>query len=155
MMRTTLRTLVLLIAPLAVPGCGASDGTIQVTGKRFKGGAKYSPPEGQTIDLTFFAMEQTDASAKSLPSKESYAAQYDADEGAFTVPGHEGRGIPPGKYRVSVIQKARSDARPESKKRNEAFDRETDFLKDRFGPVTSPIIRELKSSTDLENPLGS
>lgn len=33
-----------------------------------------------------------------------------SEEATFTVPGPDGRGIPPGKYRVSVTQKLKREA---------------------------------------------
>ena len=44
-------------------------------------------------------------SGKAVASKEPFHADVNPDDGTFTVPGPEGCGIPPGKYRVSIIRK--------------------------------------------------
>jgi hypothetical protein len=150
-MRQTIRTLALLVAPLALPGCGPS-GTVQVTGKLLKAGAPYTPPEGQTLGVTFYAMEVKDTSGQTAANSEPYAANVNPAEGTFVVPGPEGRGVPPGKYRVSVIQKMTREALEKANASvtgKKPVDRDTDFLKDKFGPANSPIVRELTSSCDL------
>ena len=52
-----------------------------------------------------------------------------------------------------------SAAAPKPKSKREAPDRDVDFLKDRFGPTTSPIVRTIDGKNtrlviDLESPSG-
>jgi hypothetical protein len=151
----------LVIAALAVsPGCGGSRNTVWVTGKLLKAGAKYVPPEGQLVSVTFVGIEIEDSSGKMVQSSEPFLANYDQSNGTFTVPGNDGRGIPPGRYRVAVTQRLTREAfdakKPTLKKGPGLPDRETDQLKNRFGIESSPIVRDVKTSgeivVDLDQP---
>jgi hypothetical protein len=151
----------LVIAALAVsPGCGGSRNTVWVTGKLLKAGAKYVPPEGQLVTVAFVGMEIEDSSGKMVQSSEAFLAAYDQASASFSVPGNDGRGIPPGRYRVAVVQRLTRetfDAKKSTLKKGPGRpDRETDQLKNRFGMETSPIIREVKKSgeiiVDLDQP---
>ena len=150
-MRRTLGILALLVAPMALAGC-ESEGTIQVTGALLKGGSPYKAPSGQTLGITFYALEVVDTAGKSTgANNQPYAALVNPDAGTFRVPGPEGRGIPRGKYRVSVIQKLTREALETARPPRGlvVVDRDTDLLRDAFGPERSPIVRELTSSCDL------
>jgi hypothetical protein len=140
-----------LIAPLlASPGCGGSGDAIWVTGKLLKGGTRYVAPEDQTVNVTFVSIETRDGSGKTIPGGEPYLADFDEANATFTVPGPDGRGIPAGKYRVSVVQKIKRVALEKLKvEKKLRIDRETDMLKNAFGPDRSPIVRELTASCDL------
>jgi hypothetical protein len=151
--------LALLIAPLiASAGCGGSGKTVWVTGKLLKGGAKYVVPKEQSVNVTLVGLEVQDDSGKSVESGEPFWAEVDQENATFSVPGPEGRGIPRGKYRVAVTQKmlreAFDAAHPQPKKgdrksASQSVNRETDFLGNKFGLGTSPIIREIKGSSEL------
>jgi hypothetical protein len=147
-MPRTLFVVALLVAPL---GCGGSGNNVWVTGKLFKGGARYDVPKDQAVTVTFVALEVQDASGKTVQASEPYLAELDPNSGTFTVPGLEQRGIPPGKYRVAVTQKLKRESFDAVKKqsKNKALTRETDMLGNRFGLETSPILREIPKSTDL------
>ena len=84
--------------------------------------------------------------------REPFAARLKG-EATYEVPGPEGYGIPAGKYRVSVIQKPKAGTLtpPKSKGRmpGKAPDRDEDFLKNQFGPESSPIIRTIDKSCHL------
>jgi hypothetical protein len=149
-MRRIIPVLALLVAHLPLAGCGSSE-TIRVTGKLLKGGAAYAAPEGQRLGVTFYAIGVADGTGKDAGRGEPFAAQFNPSDSTFSVPGPEGRGIPPGKYRVSVVQKLTRDALEKATptKRTVVVDREKDYLNGRFGPENSPIVRELKSSCDV------
>jgi hypothetical protein len=74
-------------------------------------------------------------------------------EATYEVPGPEGYGIPAGKYRIAVICKPKSGTlRPgqaKGRKPPQAPNRDEDFLKNQFGPDSSPIIRTLDKSCHL------
>ena len=146
--------LILLIASLvATTGCSGRGNNVWVTGKLLKGGEKYVPPEDQHVHVTFVGLETKDESGKALPSGEPYWAELDQANGTFSVPGPERQGIPPGKYRVAVTRKMERvafDKAPKSHDKKTLLDRETDMLNDKFGMSTSPIVREITKSTDLE-----
>ncbi len=132
-------------------GCGGGDG-IWVTGVLQKGGEKYTPPEGHKLALYFYPIGE---GAPGKPAGEVEMAQYDESDGSFTVPGREGKGILPGKYRIAVIETLRREAldqlnRSKNPKRGEKrIDKDTNFLEDTFGEKTSPFIRDLKTSKTL------
>jgi hypothetical protein len=148
--------LAFLAAPVAVSGCGSSN-TIWVTGKLLKGGAAYTAPEGQKLGVVLYAMEVKDETGNPIPAGEPYAAVLNPTAATFTVPGPDGRGIHPGTYRISVVQTMIRDAlanAPKPKRGQVGIGRETDMLKNQFGPATSPIIQELKSSGEISVDLG-
>jgi hypothetical protein len=157
MRRLHLVLALLSAAFVASPGCGEPSNVVWVKGKLQKGGTAYVPPKDQVVTVTFVGLEIQDNSGKAIQAAEPFQAEVDQDSGTFSVPGTEGRGIPPGKYRVAVTQKmtreAYNAANPKPKKR---VNRETDMLANRFGLDTSPIIREVKSSgewtIDLDHP---
>jgi hypothetical protein len=134
-------------------GCGGSSNEAWVKGKLLKGGAPYTPPQGHLVSVTFVGIEIEDPSGKVVKTPEPFDAQYQDETGTFTVPGREGYGIPRGKYRIAVTQKMLREAfeaeKPKAKPGQKPITRETDFLDDKFGPTTSPIVREIKGATDL------
>jgi hypothetical protein len=145
--------LAMIIAPLVVsPGCGESTNHVWVTGKLLKGGASYAPPKDQQVYVTLVGLEIQDKSGNTIKSGEPFWAEVDQESGTFFVPGTDGQGIPPGKYRVAVTQKMEREAfnakKPDPKKRAK-LDREADLLANRFGVGTSPIIREVKTRGEL------
>jgi len=160
-MRRSPLALALLIAPLvASPGCGQSGNTIRVSGKLLKGGAPYAPPKGQAVSVTLVGLEVQDKAGKTIPSSEPFWANFDPAGATFSVPGVAGRGIPPGKYRVAVTQKLTREAFDAAYPQPQRdVSREADTLADQFGPGTSPIVRELKTTgeelvIDLDHPAG-
>jgi hypothetical protein len=145
---------------LAMAGCGSSQ-AIRVQGKLTKGGAKYSVPADQRLNLTFYSMEPFKDEKRTILAGEAYMAVYQSEDGTFTVSGPDGRGIPPGKYRVSLTQQLTREAvdkKNENLKRNQKiFERDTDMLQGRYSEG-SPIVVEIKDSSevaiDLDNPKG-
>jgi hypothetical protein len=140
---------------LLFTGCGSSN-AVRVNGKLLKGGVGYSPPEGHRVSVIFYAMEVRGSGDKAVGTNEPFQAQFNPKESTFEVPGPDGRGIPPGKYRVAVIERLTRDAltaqeHTASKPSSKALDvnRETDFLKNQFGPKTSPIVREVTGSSEI------
>jgi len=149
MKRCILLALVVFVSG-ALPGCGGSgEPVVWVTGSLLKGGSKYQVPSDQDVTITFNAIEIQTASGKVVASTEPFVALFDQKAGTFKVPGKDGSGIPPGKYRISITSKMLREALNTSKAKQKPMDREKDYLEDKFGPATSPIIREIKSSTDL------
>jgi hypothetical protein len=143
---------------LSSSGCGSTN-DVWVTCEILRNGRPFSVPETHSVQVTFYALETKDENGKVNSTNEPYAAARRGD-GKFEVPGPEGRGIPPGKYRIAVIHKPKgTNAAPKPKSKREVADREFDFLRDRFGPQTSPIVRTIdtKSSQvviDLDSPAG-
>jgi hypothetical protein len=129
-------------------GCGSSN-TVQISGKVLKDGSAYRPPDGQKLGVTLYSVGAKDARGRSVAS-EPYPALFNGDDGTFTVPGPDGRGIPRGSYRVALIQKPTREAIKAAKpKKGEAADREADAFGGKFGSETSPIVREVTSDQEL------
>jgi hypothetical protein len=149
----TRKSILLIAFGVVLTGCGESSNTVWVKGTLLKGGARYVPPQGHVVELTFVASEIENPGGQVTKSSEPFDADYNDDEGTFVVPGREGRGIPPGKYRVAVTQRmlreAFDAAKPKAKPGQKPITRETDFLGDRFGISSSPILREIKGKTEL------
>jgi hypothetical protein len=111
--------------------------------------------------MIFYSMEPFNDGARTVPAGEAYMAVFKSEDGTFAVPGPDGQGIPPGKYRVSLTQELTREAvdkKNENVKRNQKlFDRDTDMLNGQFGG-NSPIVREIKDSTEvaieLDKPTG-
>jgi hypothetical protein len=87
----------ILICLCVSTSCSRSDGKLNVTGKVIKGGAPLTVPEDQYVRVTFFPVTADGGSPKN-----TYAANYNRTSGTFTAVGGDGKGIPPGKYRVAI-----------------------------------------------------
>jgi hypothetical protein len=140
--------LFLALAPALLVGCGSGN-TVRVTGKLFKGGSPYQPPEGQNVTLAFYEIESQDASGKLVKRGDAHQADLNDSDGSFKILGPEGRGIAPGKYRVAVTQRYSREAFEALKGKLKGMVRDDDLLQDKFGPMTSPIVREIYGSVDL------
>jgi hypothetical protein len=141
----------MMLSAACLTGCGRD--TIQVTGVLQKGGEKYNVPEGHKLALYFYPIADGPAEK---PSGDVEMADYDARDGSFTVPGQEGYGIRPGKYRIAVVEtlrreefdKLKQDSKPK-KAGQKRIDKEMNLLEASFGEKTSPFVRDLKTSTRL------
>jgi hypothetical protein len=141
----------IILSAACLPGCGG-DG-IRVTGVLQKVGEKYNPPEGHKLALYFYPMAE---GTSDKPTGDVEMADYDARDGSFTVPGRDGYGIRPGKYRIAVVETLRREALDQLKQgkalkagQKHRIDKETNLLEYTFGEHTSPFIRDLRSSTKL------
>jgi hypothetical protein len=136
---------------LSLSGCGPAD-AVWVTFDLQKGGQPYLAPENQSVQVVFYGMERKNPVEGQNFGREPFAARHKG-EAMYEMPGPEGYGIPAGKYRVSVIQKPKVGTltRPKSKGRmpGKLPDRDQDFLKNMFGPESSPIIRTIDRSCHL------
>jgi hypothetical protein len=142
----------MMLSAACLAGCGGRD-SISVTGVLQKGGEKYNPPEGHKLALYFYPIA-VDTSGK--PAGDVEMADYDPKDGSFTVPGAEGYGIRPGRYRIAVVETLRReefDKLKQGSKPKKAgqtrLDKEMNLLEASFGEKTSPFVRDLKTSTKL------
>jgi hypothetical protein len=149
-MRATACSLLALFC-WVLPGCGSAD-SVWVTVNLQKGGKPFLPPENQSVQMTFYGMERTHPVPGQAFKHEPFAARLKG-EASYELPGPLGAGIPAGKYRISVIQKPKSGTlraeAPKGKRIPKAPNRDEDFLHDRFGPDTSPIVRTVEKSCHL------
>jgi len=94
----------LLLLGLFALGCGDSS-HIRAKGRIIKGGQPYLAPEGEGFRVFFVPMEAAKGS-----HYDSYAAEYNPEDGSFRVEGKDGKGLPPGKYRVDLqLMKSKED----------------------------------------------
>jgi hypothetical protein len=148
----------MVLSAAFLAGCGRGD-TIWVTGVLQKGGQIYQPPEGRKLALYFCPMKDNTSRD---PSGEMEMADYNSKDGSFAVPGREGDGIRPGKYRIAVVETLRRETRDQLKKPGkpkpgqQRIDNDTNMLDSTFGENTSPFVRDLTTSTkltlDMANP---
>jgi hypothetical protein len=158
MSRTPGMLMVMSIVCLA--GCG-SGGNIWVTGILQKGGEMYKPPDGHKLALYFYPMP---GEVSATPTGDVEMADYDPRDGSFTVPGREGDGIRPGKYRIAIVETLQRETldklkeASKSKKRQNPIRDVINYLEASFGEKTSPFVRDLTSSAkltlDMSNPNG-
>ncbi len=141
----------LVLAPVAA-GCGSSSG-VPAQGKVTKAGARYALPADQNLYVTLYSTEPTTDGGRTIPPGQSYMALFKPDDATFTVPGPDGRGIPRGKYTVTVTQKFKREAvdkKNEKLDRNKKlFDRDTDTLNGRFEEHRSPFVFDVDGKTEL------
>ena len=126
---------VCLLAGLgAVAGCG--DGMLRTRGRLVKGGQPLVAKEGEVIQVTFVPVP-----ADGKPPADFYFAATDQATGTFRPAGKDGRGMPPGKYRVAV----------------EVMKKKKDQLGGRFDAEKSPFVFDVADEStvieiDLDKP---
>jgi hypothetical protein len=85
-------------------GCGDSS-HIKAKGRLVKGGQPYLAPEGTGFRVFFVPLDVPEGK-----HYESFAAEYNPENGSFQVQGKDGKGLPPGKYRVDLqLMKSKED----------------------------------------------
>ena len=100
----TQRILGLVVIGCLVAGCGDSS-KIRAKGRIVKGGQPYLTGEGQ--GLRVFLVPLT---LKDEVHFDSFAAEYNPEDGTFQVRGKDGKGLPAGKYRVDLqLMKSKED----------------------------------------------
>jgi len=132
--RFTIHVLVAL-SVLFLAGC-RGDGRLNVKGRIVKGGAPYTVSEDDTVRVTFFPVTPDGS-----PPKNTYIAAFDPTKGTFRAVGPDGKGVPPGKYRIAVEHQGKRREGPKV-----AFDGDR-----------SPFVFDVDSSTkelliDLDQP---
>jgi hypothetical protein len=136
-----------------VTGCGSGE-TIWVKGVLQKEGQVYKPSEGRKVALYFYPIKDETSGAT---NSEVEMADYDPKDGSFTVPGREGYGIAPGKYRIAIVETLRREeldrlnkaSKPKRGQQRQRLSNDTNFLEGSFGEKTSPFVHDLKTSTSL------
>jgi hypothetical protein len=93
-----------VLACVGLTGCGG-DARLNAKGRVVKGGQAYTVPADDYVRVTFYQLTPDGTTGKN-----SYAATYNNADGTFRAIGPDGKGIPPGKYRICVEhQRKRSD----------------------------------------------
>jgi hypothetical protein len=94
--RATRICLTVGVCLLLLSGCGG-DGRLTTRGRIVKGGAPFTVPEQERVRVTFFPV-----TADGRPPLNTYIAVYNRADGSFRASGPDGKGVPPGKYRIAV-----------------------------------------------------
>jgi hypothetical protein len=120
---------------LVLSGCGG-DGRLNAKGRIVKGGAPFTVPEGEYVRVIFFPV-----TSDGQPPKNTYIAAYDRADGTFKAVGPDGKGIPPGKYRIAL----------------EHLRKKQDLFRGAFDGDRSPVVRDVSGGSkeiviDLDNP---
>jgi hypothetical protein len=125
-----------LVVFLLLAGCGTGgkpavgvSGRILDHTRPYVAPAQNLPPGDKGLRVTFI---NADAA--------QYPAVVDPTEGSFTVPGDEGRGIPPGTYRIAVGVGAMG---------------QPDLFKDAFSEQKSPLTVEISKSCEVVVDIGT
>jgi hypothetical protein len=86
-----------LLTALLATGCGDSS-RIKAKGRITKDGQPFTIADGEGgLRLFLVPMNETEGQGH-----DSYFAEYHAGDGTFEVLGKDGKGVPPGKYRVHL-----------------------------------------------------
>jgi hypothetical protein len=114
--------------------CGCGDGLMKPRGRLVKNGESFQLGEAEGMRIVFSPIDTTGT------TYEQYPAVFNKD-GTFQVVGKDGKGMPAGKYRISL----------------EHLKKKKDLLKGAFAGGKSPIVREVTSSSqeiviDLDHP---
>jgi hypothetical protein len=126
-----LTALFCLILALVLPACSTEGKQHKVKGALLHRGEPYLPKHKGSVTVIFVPEAEGDTPA------DSYVADVNREDGTFVVNGKTGRGIPPGKYRVTINQMV-MDAPAEINQMNE-----------RFSATNSKIIRDIQDETPL------
>jgi hypothetical protein len=77
-------------------GCNG-DGRLTTKGRIVKGGAPFTVLEPEFVRVTFFPV-----TPQGVAPLNTYIAAFNAADGTFRAVGPDGKGIPPGKYRIAI-----------------------------------------------------
>jgi hypothetical protein len=138
--RTFLAVSTCVAIALMGPGCSSGPKLVLVKGTVTQNGKPYTANQKGEFQVRFVQLVE-----KGQPS-DSFSANVDRETGAFEIVGRKGDGIPVGKYRIAVQQRAIP------------MTEEIQQMNSRFGPQNSPFVREIKDETpiaiDLAKPEG-
>jgi hypothetical protein len=146
-----------LPALVVLTGCGNSDegelvivrGKLTENGKPFvldqakipiPKGATAPPPGSEGLRIVFIAMGGKKTS-KNIDTDERFPATYHADTGTFEVPGPKGKGIRPGRYKITII----ADYSISGGKDKES----SDYFGGKFSQEKTQIIREVNGGEEI------
>jgi hypothetical protein len=117
----------LLSVAVLLSGCGGPT-LYKVNGRLVKQGQPFRPGEKEIVRVVFVPVKE----GESATETGGYRAEFNSEDGSFKVVGENGRGMPPGKYRVCI----------------QVVKNHKDILKGAFGPTRSPFVREITGSSD-------
>jgi hypothetical protein len=104
-MRYLLKAICLLSMFLLTLGCGAEDKLLPLKGRILKEGSKFEPAPLEIKQIIFVPVL-----TNGEPIRDQYYANFNDVDSTFVVAGKTGKGLPPGRYRVSLeLMKDRKD----------------------------------------------
>jgi len=126
---------IVLLGCLVAAGCGGSGGeeVVEVKGRLTNAGQPLEV-QGKEVGLGLVQLQFYRLGPDGKPSTDPEGARLD-DQGNFTLPGRDGKGIPPGCYRIAVHQ---WDPYPQ-----------VDRLEGKFDVEKSPITREIDGKSEV------
>jgi hypothetical protein len=119
----------LAVGMIFASGCGGGSPLQKAKGQILVAGKNYSVGPREQLQVIFF------------PDVEAPSNTYPADvksDGSFETVGMDGRGIPPGKYRVSI---------------SSPYGGGSVSIPPELGSATSPIVREIVIGQDSIEPI--
>jgi hypothetical protein len=131
-MRAIRRAAPWFVLAALVAGCGSSN--VIPRGRLTKNSEAFCCENGVAVHMTFVTLSPAAAPAPAEAAKGdagAFPAEYYRD-GTFRVVGVDGRGLPPGKYRVAV----------------QAMKDRKDLLDGAYGAQNSPLTCEVKNASE-------
>jgi hypothetical protein len=122
------RLLPCLLTVVLALGCGDSS-RVKAKGKIVKGGEPFTIAEGEG-GLRLFLVPVTEGKDE---GHHAFPVEFHADNGTFEVVGTDGKGVPPGKYRVHL----------------EHMKNKEDLFGGKLMGTKSPLICEVASGKEL------
>jgi hypothetical protein len=107
-------------------GCGGS-GMLKTKGRIVKNGQPVPLGEEEYFRVLFVPVVE-----KGERMRDVYAANFDREDGTFQAAGKDGKGLPPGKYRVAVAH----------------LRGKRDLLNNAFDESKSPFVYDVDASTE-------
>lgn len=123
-MRSSRMLIAALVLSLAA-GCGGK--LLKTRGRVVKSGQPFLPGQGEFVRVTFVPVIEG-----GKPAHDFFVAEYNSTDGTFQVAGKNGKGMPPGRYRVAV----------------ELDRKRRDLLKGQFDAERSPFLFDVDANTD-------
>ncbi|HZY86828.1 MAG TPA: hypothetical protein VFE78_18485 [Gemmataceae bacterium] len=113
--------LVLALAVLA-PGCGPT--RLRPRGRLTRNDTPFVPDAKETVHITFFPAKDQPAGGG---EGEGCVALFNREDSTFQAVGRDGKGLPPGKYRITV----------------QVMKNKKDEYQGYFGPAGNPFVRDV------------
>lgn len=137
-MQRLIGSTLLILFLLTAGGCGAKNDLLPLRGRILKAGEKFEAGNLEIMQVIFVPILPSGE-----PPRDHYYANVNDLDGTFVVAGKTGKGLPPGKYRVSL----------------ELMKQKKDQFHGRYDAVNSPYIFDVDASTaevviDVERPPG-
>jgi hypothetical protein len=130
-MRSNIMACTLLMLCFVLPSCSSGPNVVKVTGKlQMNEQPLKVDPKGSVTVVFTPVVEQG-------KTYDTYSGIYHTESPTFEIPGPDGRGIPEGKYKISLMAMV---PQPTA---------EIHDINERFNAKNTPIVREVRTSETL------